>query len=557
MSKKILFGKEARREILKGVDILADTVKITLGPKGNNVVLEKKYDNPSIINDGVSIAKEIELQDPYQNIGAKLVCEAANKTNDNAGDGTTTATVLAQNMIHKGFKFIDAGAKSISVKEGILKASKIVAEELLKKSKSVETQEDIENVASLSAGNKEIGKIIASAMEKVTKKGVINVDESRGFETELEVVKGMQYDKGYVSSYFVTNKEDMLIELEQVSVLVTDHKISNIHEIKSLLEEIVKNSKPLLIIAESFENEVINTLIFNKISGIFNVVATDAPGFGDNQKELLKDIAALTKATFISKSLNMKLQDVKFKHLGQISKAIIKKDNTILVGPLGEPKFLEDNNKKIEIDKKSKSQILTERIKEIEAQIKNNTNENEIKNLKNRLAQLSGGIAVIKVGAITETELKEKKLRIEDALNATQAAITEGIVVGGGKALVEIYKKLKNNLTDSNPDVQKGINIVLDSLLIPTYQIAENSGFDGDSILQNQLLQEENFGFDAKEGKYVDLLKKGIIDPTKVTRQAVLNSASIASVIITTGAAVVSIPEKSNSSSMNDSSSVL
>ncbi|WP_457916030.1 chaperonin GroEL [Candidatus Phytoplasma sacchari] len=537
MAKEIIFGKEARKEILKGVDILADTVRITLGPKGSNVVLEKKYENPHIINDGVSIAKEIELSNPYQNMGARLIYEAASKTNDNAGDGTTTATVLAQNMIHKGFKFIDAGAKSISVKEGILKAAKRVSQELLKKTKYVTTQEDIENVASISAGNKEIGKIIASAMEKVTKNGVINVDESKGFETELEVVKGMQYDKGYVSPHFVTNKENMSVELEKAFVLVTDHKISNIHEIRPLLEEIVKKSTPILMIADSFENDVISTLIFNKISGVFNIVATNAPGFGDNQQELLQDIAILTKAKFISKDLNMKLQNVSVQDLGEVTKAVIKKDSTVLI-----------NN--------DKNELLEKRIEAIKSQINKNNNNQERKILEERLAKLSGGIGVIKVGAATEPELKEKKLRIEDALNATQAAITEGIVVGGGKALVEIYNKLKEEPTDSNNDVQKGINAVLDSLLIPTYQIAENAGFDGDSVIKEQLRQKENFGFDAKEGKYVDLLKEGIIDPTKVTRHAILNSASIASVIITTGAAVISTPEKNNSNSINDPSNL-
>ncbi|KAB8122105.1 MAG: molecular chaperonin large subunit [Candidatus Phytoplasma cynodontis] len=539
MSKEIIFGKEARKEILKGVDILADTVKITLGPKGSNVVLEKNYENPHIINDGVSIAKEIELKNPYHNMGAKLIYEAASKTNDNAGDGTTTATVLAQNIIHKGFKFIDAGAKSTSVKEGILKAAKRVSQELLKKSKSVTTQEDIENVASISSGSKEIGKIIASAMEKVTKNGIINVDESKGFETELEVVQGMQYEKGYVSPHFVTNKENMSVELEKAYILVTDHKINNINEIRNLLEDIFKKTAtPLLIIAESFENDVISTLILNKISGILNVVATNAPGFGDNQKELLQDIATLTKAKFVSKDLNMDLQSVNSDFLGKANKVIIKKDSTVLI-----------NNEK--------NEMVEKRIEEIKSQINKNNNEQEIKVLKERLAKLCGGIAVIKVGAATETELKENKLRIEDALNATQAAITEGIVVGGGKALIEIYKNLKEEMLETNHDVQKGVNAVLDSLLIPTYQIAENAGFDGDTVIQEQLKQKENFGFDAKEGKYVDLLKEGIIDPTKVTRHAILNAASIASVIITTGAAVVSSAnEKNNSNSINDPSSL-
>ncbi|PQP79822.1 chaperonin GroEL [Candidatus Phytoplasma phoenicium] len=534
MAKKILFGKEARKEILKGVDILSDTVKLTLGPKGNNVILEtNNFESPSIINDGVSIAKEIELSNPYQNMGAKLVYEAASKTNDNAGDGTTTATVLAQKMIHKGFQFVNSGAKAVSIKEGITRASQEVVSKLLAKSKPVETQGDIENVATISSGQKEIGRIIASAMEKVTKKGVISVDESKGFETELEVVQGLKYDKGYISPHFVTNKENMSVEFEQASVLVTDHKISNLQEIRSILEDVVKNSTPLLIIAASFENDAIGALVFNKISGVFNVVATEAPGFGDNQRELLQDIAALTQATFISKDLNMKLQNANSQYLGKISKAVIKKDDTVLIGT-------------------EKNKTLEERIKEIETKIQKAINENasdyELKNLKSRLAKLSGGIAVIKVGAATETELKEKKLRIEDALNATQAAITEGIVVGGGKALVEVYKELKDNLIDSNADVQKGLNIVLESLLIPTYQIAENAGFDGESVVKEQLKQKDNYGFDAKEGQYVDLINEGIVDPTKVTRQAVINAASIAASIITAGAAVVNVKEKNDTS---------
>ncbi|MDV3167157.1 MAG: chaperonin GroEL [Vigna little leaf phytoplasma] len=532
MAKKIIFGKDARKEILKGVDLLSDTVKLTLGPKGNNVILEtNNFESPSIINDGVSIAKEIELQNPYQNMGAKLVYEAAAKTNDNAGDGTTTATVLAQKMIRKGFQFVNSGAKAVSIKEGILKASKEVAAKLLSKSKPVVTQGDIENVATISSGQVEIGKIIASAMEKVTKKGVISVDESKGFETQLEVVQGLQYDKGYVSPHFVTNKDNMSVEFEQAAVLVTDHKINNLQEIRSVLEEIVKNSTPLLIIASSFENDAIGALVFNKISGVFNVVATEAPGFGDNQRELLQDIASLTQATFISKDLNMKLQNANYQHLGKISKVIIKKDDTILIGT-GKNKSLEDRIKEIE--------------NKIQKALSENASEYELKNLRSRLAKLSGGIAVIKVGAATETELKEQKLRIEDALNATQAAIMEGIVVGGGKALIEIYKDLKDNLTDNNVDVQKGINIVLESLLSPSYQIAENAGFDGDSVIKEQLKQKENYGFDAKEGQYVDLIQAGIVDPTKVTRQAVLNASSIAASLITAEAAVVSIKDVGN-----------
>ncbi|MDV3196076.1 MAG: chaperonin GroEL [Candidatus Phytoplasma stylosanthis] len=527
MAKTILFGKDARKEILKGVDILADTVKLTLGPKGNNVALEKENGLPSIVNDGVTIAKEIQIDNVFQNMGAKLLCEAATKTNDNAGDGTTTAIVLAQSMIHKGFKSVNSGSKSVLVKKGILEASKRVAEKILEKSKPISTQEDIANIATISSGHKEIGQIIVSAMEKVTKKGIITIGESRGFDTELEVVEGMQYDKGYLSSVFITNFANMSSELESASILITNHKISNINEISGLLEEVKDKSVPLLIIANSFDNDVINILALNKFHGALNISITEAPGFGDNQKELMKDIAILTKSKFIDKDLSMQLQEVKFEDLGKIRKAVVKQDNTILIGA-------------------DKTSELSKRIKEIENHIQNTQSDYELNNLKSRLAKLSGGIAVIKVGAATETELKEKKLRIEDALNATQAAVTEGILVGGGKTLIEIYKELKDNLKNPNVDIQKGINVVLESLLIPTYQIAENAGFDGDSVIKEQLQQKENFGFDAESGEYVDLLKKGIIDPTKVTKQAVLNSASIASLFVTTEAAVAPLKDKKN-----------
>nr|BAL68201.1 molecular chaperonin large subunit GroEL [Carrot yellows phytoplasma] len=524
MSKKILYGKEARKALLQGVDAIANTVKVTLGPKGRNVILEKAYESPAIVNDGVSIAKEIELKNPYQNMGAKLVYEVASKTNDKAGDGTTTATVLAQSMIHRGFDAIDAGANPVLVKEGIELASLTVAKKLLAKSKKVDDQEDIQNVASVSSGSQEIGKIIAQAMQKVGKDGVINVDESKGFETELEVVEGLQYDKGYASPYFVSDRESMTVHLENALVLVTDHKISTVQEIVPILEEVVKASRPLLIVAEAVENEVLGVLVANKLRGTFNVVVTNAPGFGDNQKEMLKDIAVLTKANFVFKDLNMKLADLKMDHLGNINKVIIKKDNTTLIS-------------------NSKSPELEKRIQLLKTQIKNSTSDYETKNLQERLAKLSGGVALIKVGAATDTELKDKKLRIEDALNATKAAITEGIVVGGGKALVEVYQELKDTLVSDNKEVQQGIDLVVQSLLVPTYQIAYNAGFSGKDVVKQQLLQPSNFGFNAKEGKYVCLLKEGIIDPTKVTRQAVINAASISALMITTEAAVVSFKE--------------
>ncbi|MBP5835874.1 chaperonin GroEL [Candidatus Phytoplasma meliae] len=532
MSKQILLGKDARKALLKGVDAISDVVKVTLGPKGRNVILEKKYESPAIVNDGVSIAKEIELKNPYQNMGAKLVYEVAAKTNDKAGDGTTTATVLAQSMIHRGFKAIDAGANPILVKEGIELASQAVSKKLLAKTKKVAAQEDIQNVAAISSGSQEIGKIIAQAMEKVGKNGVINVDESKGFETELEVVQGLQYDKGYASPYFVSDRESMAVELNQPLVLVTDHKISTIQEILPILEGVVKESKSLLIVAESVENEVLGVLVANKLRGTFNVVVTNAPGFGDNQKEILQDIAVLTKATFVSKELNMKLADVKIDDLGTINKVIIKKDNTTLVGA-------------------AMTEALTKRIALLEKQIKHSTLEYETKTLQERLAKLTGGIALIKVGATTDTELKDKKLRLEDALNATKAAITEGTVVGGGKALVEVYQELKDTLSSEHKEIQKGINVVIESLLTPTYQIAENAGFDGDHIVRQQLHQKINFGFNAKTGQYVDLAHAGIIDPTKVTRQAILNAASISSLMITTEAAVVSLKDEKIQSDMN------
>ncbi|WP_323847782.1 MAG: chaperonin GroEL [Phytoplasma sp.] len=534
--KLVLFDKESRKEILKGVDALANVVKLTLGPKGNNVALEKNHGLPLIVNDGVTIAKEIELSEPFQNMGAQLVREAATKTNDNAGDGTTTAIVLAQSMIQKGFSFVNSGFKSTLIKKGILQASNKVIENILKKSKPISTQEEIANIATISSGSEEIGKIIVSAMDKVTEKGVITIGESKGLETELEVVEGMQYDKGYLSSIFVNNLANMSVELDQALILITDHKINNINEISNLLEMVKDKSNPLLIIANSFDNDVINILALNKFHGALNIAITEAPGFGDNQKELLKDIAVLTQANFISKDLNIKLQNVKIEDLGKIKKAIIKQDNTVLIGA-------------------SKSPDLAKRIQEIESHISHTANDHELTNLKSRLAKLSGGVAVIKVGAATETELKEQKLRIEDALNATQAAVTEGILAGGGKTLIEIYKELKETLTSSIPDIQKGINVVLDSLIIPTYQIAENAGFDGDSIIKEQLKQKEGFGFNANTGEHVDLFKTGIVDPTKVTKQAILNSASIASMLVTTGAAVASVKEKKGLPTFTDNNS--
>lgn len=525
MSKQIRFGKDTKTALLRGVDALADTVKVTLGPKGRNVILDKGYGSPLIVNDGVTIAKEIELKDPFENMGAKLVYEVAANTNEMAGDGTTTSTVLAQAMIHQGFKAIDKGANPVLVREGIDLAGRAVADLLLKKSRPVVTKADIENVASISAGDRQIGKIIAEAMDKVSKNGVINVDESKGFDTELVIVEGLQYDKGYVSPYFVSNRETMTIELEEPKVFVTDQKISTVQDILPLLEQVVKSGKPLLIIADDIENEVTNTLVVNKLRGTFNVVATKAPGFGDNQKEQLQDIAILTGATFFAKDLGMKLSEAKYEDLGTIQKAIIKKDTTTLVG------------------RHEDRPDVKARIKEIEAQIASSTSEYDKKRYQERLAKLAGGVALIKVGATTESELKEKKLRLEDALNATKAAVIEGIVAGGGSVLMEIQSELKDTLKSDNQDIQRGMHAVMDALSAPIYQIAENAGYNGVDIVDLQKRQQPDWGFDAKEGRWVNMIKEGIIDLTKVTRSAVLNAASIAALFITSEAAVAEVKE--------------
>ena len=525
MAKQILFGRDFKLKVLKGVDTLADVVKVSLGPKGRNVVLDKGYGSPSIVDDGVSIAKEIELKDPFENMGAKLVYEVASNTNEMAGDGTTTSTVLAQAMIHQGFKALEKGANPVLVKQGIEKAGKEVAERLLKKSRPLKNRADIENVATISAGSAEIGKIIADAMQKVSQNGVINVDESKGFDTELSVVEGMQYDKGYLSPYFVTNRETMTVELEDPLVLVTDQKVATVQDILPVLEQVVKAGKPLLIIADDVENEVTNTLIVNKLRGTFNVVVTKAPGFGDSQKDQLQDIAILTEGKFVTKDLAMKLSEVTIDDLGTIGRAIIKKDTTTLVGG------------------SHKNPAIANRIKELESLIKKSTSEYDKKNLQERLAKLSGGVAVIKVGATTETELKEKKLHIEDALNATKAAVLEGIVAGGGATLMEIYNELKDTFKDENVDIQRGIQAVLDSLSAPLFQIAENAGFNGGDIVENQKKQKPEFGFDAKKGQWVNLIKEGIIDPTKVTRSAVLNATSISALLVTSEAGVTEIKE--------------
>lgn len=526
MAKEVRFSKDVRDAMLKGVNTLADAVAVTLGPKGRNVVLEKEYGSPLITNDGVSIAKEIELEDKFENMGAKLVYEVANKTNDAAGDGTTTATILARSMISQGLAQVQKGANPVLMREGIEQASKAVADHILEKSHKVETSNDIASVAGISSGDAKIGEIIAEAMEKVGRNGVISVDESNGFDTVLEISEGMQYDKGYVSPYMVSDHEKMQAELENAYVLITDQKVNNVQEILPVLEQVVKTNKPLLLIADDLENEVTSTLVVNKLRGTFNIVATKAPGFGDNQKDILNDMAVLTGARFYSKDLNMELKDMTISDLGVAKKIIVTKDNTTIIGGQGD---------KAAIDA---------RIKEISAQMDNCKNDYDKKRYAERLGKLSNGVAIIKVGAATESELKEKKLRIEDALNATRAAVSEGIVIGGGAALVEAYMALKDTMKSDIVDVQKGMKVVMDAILSPIEQIAENAGYNAEEIVEKQKAAKENIGFDAKAGEWVNMFEKGIIDPTKVTRSALLNAASISALFITTEAGVAAIKEK-------------
>ena len=520
MAKIVRYGKDARTRMEKGVDVLANTVKITLGPKGRNVVLDKGYGSPLITNDGVTIAKEIELEDNYANMGAKLVYEVANKTNDIAGDGTTTATVLAQAMIHRGIDYVNKGSNPVFLREGIERAGKAVADYLLENTKLIETSKDIASVATISSSSAEIGDEIAKAMDLVGRNGVITVDESKGFDTVLDVVKGLQYDKGYISPYMVTDRDKMIAELENAYILVTDQKLNNIQDVLPVLQGVVDEHKPLLIIADDIDNDVTSTLIVNKLRGTFNVVATKAPEFGDAQKNALEDIAILTGAKFFSKDLNMELKDITLEDLGRAKKVTITKDSTTIVEGSGDKEAIEA------------------RIKELNAQADNSKSEFDKKKYHERAAKLSGGVAVIKVGATTESELKEKKLRIEDALNATKAAVSEGIVVGGGAALMDAEKVLRGKLKDKNQDIQKGITVVLDSLSAPLYQIAENAGFNGDLVVEKQRREPKGYGFDAKDGKWVNMFEAGIVDPTKVTRSAILNASSISALFITTEAGV-------------------
>ena len=525
MAKMIQFGEEARRAMQSGVDKLANTVKVTLGPKGRNVILDKKFGSPLITNDGVSIAREIELEDPYENMGAQLVKEVATKTNDVAGDGTTTATLLAQAIIREGLKNVTAGANPILIRNGIRKAVDVAVEEIKNISKPVAGKEDIARVAAISAADEEIGTLISDAMEKVGNEGVITVEESKSMGTELDVVEGMQFDRGYVSPYMATDTEKMEALLDNPLILITDKKISNIQEILPILEQIVQNGKKLLIIAEDVEGEAMATLVVNKLRGTFNCVAVKAPGFGDRRKEMLQDIAILTGGEVISEELGRDLKEVTLDMLGQAESVKVTKENTTIVNGKGE------------------KSLIQERIGQIKAQIEETSSEFDKEKLQERLAKLSGGVAVIKVGAATETELKERKLRIEDALAATKAAVEEGIVPGGGTAYVNVINKVAE-LTSEVTDTQVGINIIVKALEEPMRQIAINAGLEGSVIIEKVKYSEAGIGYDALNDKYVNMLQTGIVDPTKVTRSALQNAASVASTFLTTEAAVADIPQK-------------
>ena len=523
MSKEIKFSSDARSAMVRGVDILADTVKVTLGPKGRNVVLEKSFGSPLITNDGVTIAKEIELEDHFENMGAKLVSEVASKTNDIAGDGTTTATVLTQAIVREGIKNVTAGANPIGIRRGIEAAVAAAVEALKNNAIPVANKEAIAQVAAVSSRSEKVGEYISEAMEKVGKDGVITIEESRGMETELEVVEGMQFDRGYLSQYMVTDSEKMVADLENPYILITDKKISNIQEILPLLESILQSNRPLLIIADDVDGEALPTLVLNKIRGTFNVVAVKAPGFGDRRKAMLEDIAILTGGTVITEDLGLELKDATIEALGQAARVTVDKDSTVIVEGAGNP------------------EAISHRVAVIKSQIETTTSEFDREKLQERLAKLSGGVAVIKVGAATETELKEMKLRIEDALNATRAAVEEGIVAGGGTALVNVIPAVAN--LELTGDEATGRNIVLRALEEPVRQIAHNAGFEGSIVIDRLKNAEVGTGFKAATGEWVNMIEEGIIDPVKVSRSALQNAASVASLILTTEAVVANKPE--------------
>ena len=526
MAKQIKFGEDARKSLLEGVNKLADTVKVTLGPKGRNVVLDKSFGAPLITNDGVTIAKDIELEDKFENMGARLVKEVSEKTNDVAGDGTTTATVLAQSMIKEGVKNVAAGADPMAMKRGIDKAVNSAVEELKKISVPVNGKEDIARVASISANNDEVGELIAEAMEKVSKDGVITIEESKTSNTELNVVEGMQFDKGYVSPYMVTDTEKMEAVVDNPYILITDKKISNIQEILPLLENLMQQSGKLVIICDDIEGEALSTLVLNKLRGVLNVVAVKAPGFGDKRKAILQDIAILTGGEVITSDLGLELKDTQIEQLGRARQVKVQKENTIIVDGAGD------------------KQQIADRVGQIKAQINETKSEYDKEGLQERLAKMAGGVAVIEVGAATETEMKDKKLRIEDALSATKAAVEEGIVAGGGTALINVAPAVEKTVNELTGGEKLGATIVLKALEEPVKQIARNAGLEPAVIADNVKKSEVGVGFDASKEEYVDMKKSGIVDPTKVTRSALQNAASIASMVITTESLVADIPEK-------------
>ena len=522
MVKDIKFAEDARSAMLRGVDVLANTVKVTLGPKGRNVVLEKAFGSPLITNDGVTIAKEIELEDHFENMGAKLVAEVASKTNDIAGDGTTTATVLTQAIVREGLKNVTAGANPVGIRRGIELATKAAVEELHRISRPVESKEAIAQVAAISSGSAEVGELIAEAMEKVGNDGVITIEESKGIETELDVVEGMQFDRGYLSQYMVTDNDKMIATLDNPFILITDKKVSNIQEIIPLLEQIVQQGRALLIIADDVGGEALPTLVLNKLRGTFNVVAVKAPGFGDRRKAMLEDIAVLTGAQVITEDLGLELKDATLAQLGTAGKVVVSKDSTTIVEGAGSKELIEN------------------RVALIRAQAQDTTSDFDREKLHERLAKLSGGVAVIKVGAATETELKEKKLRIEDALNATRAAVEEGIVSGGGTALVNVQKVV--DALELEGDLATGAKIVSRSLEEPLRQIAENAGLEGSVIVARLKSEEKGIGYNAATDEWVNMIEAGIVDPTKVTRSALQNAASVSALLLTTEAVVADKP---------------
>lgn len=535
MAKQIIYGEDARKSLQAGIDQLADTVKITLGPKGRNVVLDKKFGAPLITNDGVTIAKEIELDDPFENMGAQLVKEVATKTNDAAGDGTTTATLLAQALVCEGMKNIAAGANPMIVKKGMAKAVDTAVEEIAKNSKQINGSDDIARVATVSSADENVGKLIAEAMEKVTSDGVITIEESKTAETYSEVVEGMQFDRGYITPYMVTDTEKMEAVMDDAYILITDKKITNIQEILPLLEQIVKAGKKLVIIAEDIEGEALSTLILNKLRGTFQCVGVKAPGFGDRRKEMLQDIAILTGGQVISEEIGLDLANTTIEQLGRAKQVVVQKENTIIVDGAGDAGAIKD------------------RIGQIKSQIENTTSDFDREKLEERLAKLSGGVAVIKVGAATEIEMKEKKLRIEDALAATKAAVEEGIVAGGGTALINAMPAVSKLIETLNGDEKTGAQIVLKALESPIRQIAANAGLEGSVIIDKIISSgKSGYGFNAYDEEYVDMISAGIVDPTKVTRSALQNASSVASMVLTTESLVTDIKEETPAAPMPD-----